>query len=108
MAKTTLAIGKREHTIYGTSMDFAWGYSQDFLTRFAAHVLAKADKIKAKIELNKDPEDTYQLLMDELLDKDGNVITDDLVYLFFGADGNMQSRAKRLHSWAYKLVGPEK
>ena len=106
MAKSNFAVEKREHIISGTTMDFAWGYSKDFLARFAAHVLANADRIKRKINGSKDPEDIYYLLMEELLDKDGNVITDDLVYLLFGADGNLQSRAKRLHPWAYKLIGP--
>lgn len=101
MEKSNTAIEKREHIISGTTMDFTWGYSKDFLARFAAHVLANADKIKRKIEPNKDPEDIYQVVMDEV----GDVITDDLVYLLFGADGNLQSRAKRLHPWAYKIIG---
>jgi len=106
MAKPNFAVEKREHIISGTTMDFTWGYSKDFLARFAAHVLANADRIKRKLDGIKDHEEIYQVLMSELLDKDEYVITDDLVYLLFGADGNLQSRAKRLHSWAYKLLGP--
>jgi hypothetical protein len=106
MAKSNSAVEKREHIISRTTMDFTWGYSKDFLARFAAHVLANADRIKRRIDGIKDPEDIYQVVMNELLDKDGYVVTDDLVYLLFGADGNLQSRAKRLHPWAYKLVGP--
>jgi hypothetical protein len=106
MAKSNTATEKREYIVSGTTMDFTWGYSKDFLARFAAHVLANSDKIKRKIGRSEDPEEIYQVVMNEVLDKDGDVITDDLVYLLFGADGNLQSRAKRLHPWAYKLVGP--